>query len=204
MARNNIFNQPKQNTPKQNTKSQAKSILDSKAVNDLVKTSKSNRQNTTSDSIGNRSDNNSTTDSNPYKHPIVKDNRVINIQNLRPVTTKEEARERGRQGGLKSGAKAKARKTMRETILSMLSQELSPEQIENYGIDISTLNGDYTMQSAVIAAMLREAMNGSEKAMQLLRDTIGEQPTVKQEISQEIVTKEDKQAMENLRRALTG
>ena len=93
MARNNIFNQPKQNTPKHNTKSQAKSILDSKAVNDLVKTSKSNRQNTTSDSIGNRSDNNSTTDSNPYKHPIVKDNRVINIQNLRPVTTKEEARE---------------------------------------------------------------------------------------------------------------
>lgn len=131
-------------------------------------------------------------------------------RNLKPfnktdnVLTKEEAERRGRNGGIKSGETRRARKTMKETILSMLSQELKPEQIEQYGIDPNTLNGDYTMQSALIASMLREALNGSEKAAQLLRDTIDEAPTNRQEIRQEVITKEDVQTMDNLRKYLTG
>lgn len=136
--------------------------------------------------------------------------RKYNVQNLRPynktdrVLSKEEAKSRGRQGGIKSGEVRKARKTMKETILTMLSQELKPEQIEQYGIDPNTLNGDYTMQSALIASMLREALNGSEKAAQLLRDTIDEAPTNRQEIRQEVITQDDLKTIDNLKQYLTG
>ena len=92
---------------------------------------------------------------------------------------------------------------MREGILDMLSQELTPEKLEEMGVDTSTLNGDYTMQNAVISAMLREAINGSEKAMQLLRDTIGEQPVIRQEVT-ETITREDTALMDNLRKTLIG
>ena len=113
-------------------------------------------------------------------------------------------RKRGRNGGIKSGETRRARKTMKETILAMLSQELKPEQIEQYGIDPSTLNGDYTYQSALIASMLREALNGSERAAQLLRDTIDEAPTNRQEIRQEVITADDLQTIDNLKRYLTS
>lgn len=122
--------------------------------------------------------------------------------NLDMLTT-EEARTRGRNGGIKSGETRRARKTMKETILAMLSQELKPEQIEQYGIDPGTLNGDYTMQSALIASMLREALNGSERAAQLLRDTIDEAPTNRQEIRQEVITKDDLKTIDNLKEYLT-
>ena len=131
-----------------------------------------------------------------------------NVQNLKPynktdrILSKEEAKRRGSLGGKKSGENRKARKTMRETILEMLAMELTPEKLEEMGIDTSTLNGDYTMQSAVISAMFREATNGDTKAMQLLRDTIGEAPVSRQEIQQEIITKEDTDMMKDLRDSL--
>jgi len=135
--------------------------------------------------------------------------RVYNIQNLKmfgidkPVLTSEEAKRRGRQGGIKSGEVRRQRKTMRESLLSMLEMQLTPEKLDEMGVDISTLNGDYTMQGALISAMLREAVNGSEKAMQLVRDTIGEAPTIKQEIT-ETITQEDTALMNNLRKTLIG
>ena len=134
--------------------------------------------------------------------------RVYNVQNLKKYgkdikpLTHEEAKNRGRQGGIKSGEVRKARKTMRETMLEMLSMELSKEKLEEMGIDTSVLNNDFTYQAAIISAMLREASNGDTKAMQLLRDTIGEMPVQRQEISQEIVTKDDTALMDNLKNAL--
>lgn len=175
-------------TEKQNT---TKGVLDNMQVDSL------NDSQTNSDSQGN----NNTSDSSKA--------RIYNIQNLsmygkdKPVLSHEEAKKNGRKGGKKSGEVRRQRKTMREGILDMLSQELTPEKLEEMGVDTSTLNGDYTMQNAVISAMLREAINGSEKAMQLLRDTIGEQPTIRQEIT-ETITHEDAQMMENLTKALTG
>ena len=139
---------------------------------------------------------------------IIQSDRVYNIQNLKPYNktdnrlSSEEAKRRGRLGAKKSAEVRRERKTMRETILNMLSQELSPEKLEEMGVDTSTLNGDYTMQSAVIAAMLREAINGSEKAMQLLRDTIGEQPVIKSESVTEVITKDDTDLMDNLKKSL--
>jgi hypothetical protein len=126
------------------------------------------------------------------------------LKNLSKITSTEVARERGRKGGLKSGETKKTRKSMRENILAMLSQEIDPSKLEDYGVDTSTLNGDYTIQNAIVSALLREAMQGDSKSIQLMRDTIGEMPTVKTENRTEIITKEDVETMDNLRKYLTG
>ena len=119
------------------------------------------------------------------------------------ILSADEARKRGRAGGLKSGEVRKARKTMRETILEMISREVDPDKLQEMGVDIESLGGDFTYQAAIIAAMLREAVNGDTKAMALLRDTMGEQPTIRQEIT-ETITREDAQLMDNLTKALIG
>lgn len=117
--------------------------------------------------------------------------------------TREERIEIGRKGGIKSGESRKAKKTMRDSLIAMLSKELTPRQLEKMGIDTETLD-DYTIQGALLTAMLREAINGDTKAMQLVRDTIGEAPTQKAEIKNEVITREDLSAIDNLRKYLTS
>jgi len=80
----------------------------------------------------------------------------MNEQNLRPVTTKEEARERGRNGGIASGKARQKRKTLREELLALLEQ------------------GD--TQKNMTVALLVKALDGDIKAFEVIRDTVGEKP----------------------------
>lgn len=86
---------------------------------------------------------------------------MANEQNLKRLTS-EEAREFGRKGG-KASAKARAkRKTLKEELLLLLSE------------------GD--TQAKLSLAVLQNALNGDNKAFEIIRDTIGEKPTDKQEV----------------------
>ena len=76
--------------------------------------------------------------------------------NLRPVSSKEEARERGRKGGLASGEARRKRKTLKEELLLMLSEGET--------------------QQSVTLALIEKAMSGDTKAFEVIRDTIGERP----------------------------
>ena len=129
---------------------------------------------------------------------------MYNIQNLNPVRSKEEARERGRKGGIKSGEVRRQKKTMRETLENALKIELSPEKLEELGADISLMNGETSVLSAIIASTIREAINGDTKAIQFVRDSIGEQPVAKTENVTEVITKDDTEMLANLTKALTG
>lgn len=80
-------------------------------------------------------------------------------EDLKPVRTKEEARERGRRGGIKSGEVRAQRKTLKEELLLLLSQ------------------GD--TQSKMSLALIQKAMNGDTKAFEVIRDSIGEKPVDK-------------------------
>lgn len=134
--------------------------------------------------------------------------RVYNIQNLRPynktdrILTKEEAKKRGSIGGKKSGEVRRQKKTMRETLQDALQIELSNDKLQELGADISLLNGQNTVLSAIIASTIREAINGDTKAIQFVRDSIGEQP--KQEIVQEVITKEDIELIDDLKDLLSS
>lgn len=79
-----------------------------------------------------------------------------NIQNLRPVQTKEEARERGAKGGIASGEARRRRRTLKEELLLMLS--------------------DPEVQEKLSAAIMKKGMGGDIRAFEVIRDTIGEKP----------------------------
>lgn len=158
--------------------------------------------------LNNSGDNMDTINSNSSSDIKPIQNTRYNIQNLRPynktdnVLSSEEAKRRGRNGAKKSAEVRKARKTMRDTIIDMLSQPLTSEMIEKYGLE-NVKPGD-TMQEGILAAAFATAMSGDIKAAQYLRDTAGEQPTIKQDIRNEIVTKEDLQTIDNVKKLLTS
>jgi len=92
--------------------------------------------------------------------------------NLRPVSSTEEAKERGRKGGLASGEARRKRKTLKEELLLMLS------------------DGD--IQEKISIALINEAINGNNagsvtKAFEVIRDTIGERPVEKVQATQTVV-----------------
>ena len=97
---------------------------------------------------------------------------MANSENLKPPINKRstnEQREIRKKGGIKSGEKRRERKKFKELleIALQLPNEESGEQ------------NDF----AIIAALIKKAANGDTKAFELIRDTIGEKPTDKQEIT---------------------
>ena len=81
---------------------------------------------------------------------------MANEQNLRPVQSKEEARERGRKGGIASGEARRKRRTLKEELLAMLE--------------------DPEVQKRLSAAIVEKGMDGDIRAFEVIRDTIGEKP----------------------------
>ena len=92
----------------------------------------------------------------------------MNESNLKPVKTKEEARERGRKGGIASGKARRERKTLKEELLLLLSE------------------GD--TQHKISLSLIQEALKGNTKAFEVIRDTVGEKP--KEVVDNHIVTYE--------------
>ena len=98
-------------------------------------------------------------------------------KNLKPVTTKEEAKEKGRNGGIKSGEVRRAQKTMREAaklLLSMKPTESIRKNLDALGIE----KNEQTNQMAILSKVLLNALKGDMDAAKFMRDTIGESPVM--------------------------
>jgi hypothetical protein len=87
---------------------------------------------------------------------------MANIENLQRLTS-EKAKEIGSIGGKKSAAAAKRRKTMREMLDYLLTQPAAKKK------DVDTLE-------AILVAAIKKAQKGNIKAMEFIRDTVGEKP----------------------------
>lgn len=85
-------------------------------------------------------------------------------ENLIPMSerTKDEVRKIARKGGINSGKSRRARKTFKEELILLLEQ------------------GD--TQEKISLAMIKNALRGDNKAFEVIRDTVGEKPTDKQEV----------------------
>ena len=101
---------------------------------------------------------------------------MANPENLKRFTS-SEARENGKKGAKKSAEKRRERKKLRELleIALQLQNEETGEQ------------NDF----AIVAALINKAVNGDTKAFELIRDTIGEKPTEKQEVKINPITIKD-------------
>lgn len=105
-----------------------------------------------------------------------------------PFEAGEEARENGRKGGQKSGEARRARKTLREELLALLTQ------------DITDKNGrQMKTQTAISASMIKQALSGSTKAYEIIRDTIGEKP-----IDKVMVAEVDPETISEVERIILG
>lgn len=112
----------------------------------------------------------------------------MNEENLRPIQkgqlSKEELKKRQSNGGKKSGQVRRERKAFKESLIMLLEMK-APEQI---GVQIKkTLpklkDKDLNYQNAILVSLLQQAVKGNTKAVELIRDTIGEKPKEVVEIS---------------------
>ena len=76
------------------------------------------------------------------------------IENLKPVRTKEEARERGRNGGKKSGEVRKEEKIFKKAIAERMGFNDFNEMVDN---------------------LIKRAKK-NDKSFEILRDTMGQKP----------------------------
>ena len=95
-----------------------------------------------------------------------------NVQNLR-VPTSEQAREYGRRGGIKTAENRMRRKSLKEALEILLEKEYETEKGKKMtGIDLISLK---QIEKAI--------KSGDTKAFEVIRDTIGQKPVERVEIS---------------------
>ena len=94
---------------------------------------------------------------------------MANEQNLKPFSelTESEQREIRSKGGKASGKARRKRKEFKEALKTALTV---------------VMENDKTIQEIGIEALLEKFMKGDPKVFELVRDTIGEKPTDKQEV----------------------
>lgn len=98
---------------------------------------------------------------------------MANEENLNPIRTEKEARELGRKGGIASGEARRNKKTMKEMLDYLLEKE-----IEN-----SRTGEKVTYREAILTSAIKKAIKGDIKASQFIRDTAGEMPATKTEVT---------------------
>ena len=126
---------------------------------------------------------------------------MANEQNLRPPTS-EEARERGRKGGQASAKKRQQNKTFKEIINKFLDGQVSDERLKQQMIEFGFADKEVSNKSCVVFALWKEAIKGNTKAFELLRDTVGEKPQDKINISGEVNNPFSGMSTEELRKIL--
>ncbi|MBR3676307.1 MAG: hypothetical protein IKN71_04150 [Alphaproteobacteria bacterium] len=88
----------------------------------------------------------------------------MNNDNLRALS-RDEAVKNGRKGGIASGKARRERKALKEQLLLLLDDE--------------------DTQKELCTALLNQAIGGNTKAFEIIRDTIGEKPIDKHELTGE-------------------
>lgn len=116
----------------------------------------------------------------------------INVLGSNP----DKDREIQRAGAEALNAKHAQRRTMSETLDILLRQPADADTITELHLPAGA-----TKQDALLAAMYRQAAEGNVKAGQFVRDTIGEQPTSKQDVSV-TMTDDDKALLDQVQKRL--
>ena len=106
---------------------------------------------------------------------------MANNGNLRRLSP-SEAREYGRRGGKASGESRRRKADFRKTLNALLTAEIdNPEWTPL----LEALGLDSTLESAVNAAIIREALAGDVKAYIAIRDTLGQTTKSKADLEEQ-------------------
>ena len=98
--------------------------------------------------------------------------------------TPEQRRENGRKGGIASGEAKRRKKAMRERLEILLELPMRAGK----GADLETIKNfaaikgkNITVQDALMVAQIQKALKGDTTAATFVRDTAGDNPSVKVE-----------------------
>lgn len=97
--------------------------------------------------------------------------------------TPSELRKMTRNGGKKSGEVRRAKKLFRETCELLLSMDCKNGSLNEHMSEMGIPKGEQTNQMAITISMLKSALEGNVQAFKELRDTMGEKPVQRQEIT---------------------
>ena len=84
---------------------------------------------------------------------------ALNLDNLKPIQSTEEARELGRKGGIKSGEARREKATMKATLEMLLN---------------STSKSGQTYKELATLGLIKGAMNGNSQNYKLMLELLGE------------------------------
>lgn len=104
-----------------------------------------------------------------------------NPSNLKPVSSVDEARKKGHAGGIASARKRQERKSMAETLDILLKMPIKAGKVESLAGAESLEEAtkmNLSAQDIAMAQIMRKAMNGDIRAMEFIRDTLGDTPQV--------------------------
>ena len=103
--------------------------------------------------------------------------------NLIPPRSKDEARTRGKNGGIASGKARREKKALRETMQELLTMRLKDKKLLEELAALGFTAKGITMQDAISAAMIKQAVKGNVKAYNAIKDTLAEKSEVKTDTS---------------------
>lgn len=129
---------------------------------------------------------------------------AIGHKNLVPLNkrSKEEQRAIQSMAGKASGEARRKRKAAKEILETLLAADMSAEQREEVlGTAESLLGAETSAYAVMFAKMLQEACKGNVNAAAFIRDSAGDKPTDKQEVTASI-TQADMAMVEKVRRRL--
>lgn len=135
----------------------------------------------------------------------------LRIFNLNPISvgdyTAEERHKIAQKGGTNSQKNQLQRKTFKESLETFLSLKASKNQltyIDKAIIDElpKDIRDNLTQEDLITLKALELAQNGSNNHAIYVRDTIGEKPTDKHDISAEVITEGDRALIDKLSKRL--
>ena len=91
-------------------------------------------------------------------------------------TTPQERRENARKAGKASGKARRQRKQLKDLFLSMLSTPIPQDELKGKITSMGLDNEEKNYNTLIGMTALTEALKGNLKAIELIRDTIGEKP----------------------------
>lgn len=120
-----------------------------------------------------------------------------NNQNLKPVQSKEEARERGKKGGIASGIARRKKKSLLECARTVLEADIPEKQYKNIENMVGGLKEDEnTLFTASVAVMVNKALKGDVHAFNSIKDIV--QQIEDQNFTREIMDDPLTKALEEL------
>ena len=111
---------------------------------------------------------------------------MANNENLVPMNKRSlsEARDWGKKGGKASGAARRKKADFRKALNALLTAEIDSEEWTPF---LESLGLDSTVEAAVNAAMIREALSGNVKAYIAIRDTLGQTTKSEEDLEEQKV-----------------